>query len=912
MNSKIDFTKYKDRLVDYARSNGIQASDGINVSCFFPSHGSSDSSPSLSFKDNHYRCFKCNIAGDIYDLAGYFHKTDDKLEQYKIIEKFYDGVSWTPPPVKEKSHYNEKAAAKVCDYMREQAKENFNKVLSFAEKRGYGEDFALRLGYWPGLEKAIKDIGLETLKAALIPIPYKDSDGKNKGVSFKPSGVVFKYSKGFKLMYLKGSETIKRASWDADVFGYPKFFDGEKIVLVEAEISAIAMNLEDILTISTGGTQGLTENNAEKLFKYKTVVFCFDADDAGKEAALKGAKLLKTKGFPGSIKIANIEAKEGIKDPDDYVKNGFISKLKTFIDNAIEYQSNDLIDLPDEELEGKLPFKILGFSENCHYFLDRKDMITKIPAGKTNTTGMLLEVAPLDFWKTVKTNKEGNVDWTFVADKMIALSNAKGPYKKTMVRGAGVWKEGKEIVASDGEYIFCNAGKVLIKNYKSKNTYIRRADIGIDAVNNENATDDFRFIEWMIDNLPFAKQQDGRLLFGWIISSIFLSCIKWRPIAYIKGPSGVGKSWVMNNVVREILAGLCICPKKNSTVIGTAQAPGYDSRMTTVDEIEQSSNKRNQDLITGLMTLARDTTTESKELRFVGTSDQEGISSSFTSMFLFASIVESSEEDQDVNRITSIQFMPKKKEDWPKIEAEILYKINNGFGDRIRHSAIYHRQSIVRNIYLFQKIAGIMADKQRNGDQLGTLIAGYYHIEYPGKTATEEEATEYIKRFDFTEQNERNSGHSYKSFLSAILSYKIRYEETEIKTSDSGNPYDFIKMRERTVFDILQQLNRVYDDGVDITSHDLNKTLMGYGLRYGTRKNPQTLVIALNHGRVEKMFPDNFPYKHNYGDFIKNYENFICKEQSVKFLGSNHQAVVLKIDLSDDGPPEDEGDGIPF
>ncbi len=884
----MDFSKYKDRLSEYAKLCGYEINERGNTNCFLPTHPGEDKKASMKFYEpDHFKCFGCDQAGDIYDLVGLIHDITDKAEQYKKIESAFGG-EYIPPkktvkPKKKETVLDPEAVKIVTDYMREQAKQNHNKLLKFAKFRKYGDRFSRMFGYWPGNNQAIKDIGKSNLDKTGIP-----------AATWNHSGVVVKYSKGFKLMYQDGFKTAKFASHGSKGFPFPKLPDCETVIIVEAEISALAGNINGIKMVSTGGTSGLNNEGCKLLHGYKEVIFCFDADKPGQDANLKKATLLLKSGYKGSVKIARLKVQDIGKDPDDYIKHGRIEELKDFINNAVPFHLKE-----SKKEENIWPFRFLGFTEHNHYFLDRKDMITKVAAGKMSS-GQLLEIAPLDFWRAIRLSKSDNPDWTYIFDLLINESKLTGPYIDSSIRGVGVWEESGEIIAYDGEYIICNNGRIPVKDYDSKNTYIRRSPKGIDSILNNQSEKDFQFIIKIIEDLSFSSGQDGQMLFGWIISSIFLSVIRWRPIVYMKGPSMVGKSWVMNNIVRNILDGLAVSPKKNSTAIGVMQAPGYDSRMTTVDEVETSHNKKTQELVSSLMNLARDNTTQSKETRYVGTADQEGISSDFKSMFLFASIVESSEEDQDVNRITSVNFYPKLQKNWAAVEANILYEFSNGLGDRIRHNAVYHRESVVKNIYLFQKIAGAKSTKQRNGDQLGTLIAGWYHLEHPGKIATNKEVTEYINNFDFTEQEERNKGESLKHILSSILSYKIRYEEETLKTDMYGGISESIKMRERPVFDILQEIK---DCDTEEKKDMLNSVLMGYGLRYGTVKNPDYVGIAQGHEKVRSMFPYGFSHKINYHGYLQNHPDYKGKEKSGRFKGTVHQVLLFDIDLDEDEIP---------
>ena len=885
----MDFSLYKNRLSDYLMAIGMPQKEGVNISCILPEHPGEDRNPSAKIYKDKYTCFHCDFTGDIYDLAGKIKGISSRAEQFKEIEKTLGSpVVATPAKRKPERKRDRKTEEEMTTYMRILRNSHIKEIMEFAEYRGYGEDFASMFGWWPGYEKAKKDKGAKTLYDAMIP---------NR--AWIPSGVVVKLKDGWKLFYIENGKTIKRASLDSGTFPFPVSPQKTKnIIIVEAEISAIVCILNKIPAIACGGVSGIPKNVAETLKDYDTVTICFDGDVAGKEKSVKAADKLLDGKYEGIIKIAGLGANEWGNDPDDYIKNGYLENLKYILEKAEIYKQKTPEEVFNDGIDsGAIPFKFLGFSDHGHYFLNRMDSVMKVSLGGFGSR-ILLEIAPLSYWESIKKNKQGIPDWTFIIDLIIEESKRKGPYLKSKIRGTGLWEDNGEIIVSDGEKIICSKGEIPVRLYESKNTYVRRANLGLKSEYNSKYKEDFESIKWMLENISFLTEQDGKLLFGWIITSFFLSMISWRPIVYMKGPSSVGKSWVMNNVVRNILEEIDIAPKKSSTVIGIMQGPRYDSRMTTVDEFEGSSDKKIKELVVGLMTLARDTTTNSKESRYVGTADQEGMSNDFTSMFLFASIVESSKEDQDVNRITPVYFYPKPEQDWNTIESKILREFNEGLGKRIRYNIVYHRESIIKNIAIFRRVSTIKSSKQRNADQMGTLIAGWYHLEYPGKIASSEEAEKFLKSFDFTDQNERGTGREIKYIMSSFLTAKIRYNETRIEEIYMGSK-EVEKSVERSVYEILVELNIRHKENENISRDPLNKALMNYGLRFGTKNYPGKLIIAQSHEKIRDMLPRDFSYRGNYHGYLQNHPDFVGKEKSVKFSGTVHQALVFTIDLED-------------
>ena len=75
---------------------------------------------------------------------------------------------------------------------------------------------------------------------------------------------------------------------------------------------------------------------------------------------------------------------------------------------------------------------------------------------------------------------------------------------------------------------------------------------------------------------------------------------------------------------------------------------------------------------------------------------------------------------------------------------------------------------------------------------------------------------------------------------------------------------------------------------------------MGYGLRYGTIKNPTYVGIAQGHEKISSMFSYDFSHRNNYHGYLQNHPDFKGKEQSGRFKGINHQVLLFDISLSED------------
>lgn len=341
----MDFKKYKNRLKEYLSSKGYSNFNN-NISC--PFH--KDKNPSMKVYDEIAKCFSGCDKKDIYDFVGLFENLNTKVEQFKFVEKMYgDSIS----DYKEKKfEIDIEAYNKVYEYIKKQikTKKGQDYIKRFTTFRKYDKNFSRYFGYWNGLNEAKKELSIEILEKAGIPLPEKDK----KYSSWSPQGVVCKFENGFKLLYVRKDlaaqeyKTYKMGSRGGHTFPYPNM-PKKNIILIEAEISAIGMRINGFdNTVATGGINGINNADIDRLLELEEIIICFDGDKQGIEASEKLAKKIWYKTLEKDKKI-NIKIVELPKnnDPDDLIVAGKLNILKECILNAKLYKQEDKNDSTD-------------------------------------------------------------------------------------------------------------------------------------------------------------------------------------------------------------------------------------------------------------------------------------------------------------------------------------------------------------------------------------------------------------------------------------------------------------------------------------------------------------------------------------------------------------------------------------
>lgn len=105
------------------------------------------------------------------------------------------------------------------------------------------------------------------------------------------------------------------------------------IILVEGYMDVIALYQSGIENIAASLGTALTENQAKLITRYtKNVILSYDADSAGRNAAMRGLDILK----PAGCKVKVLHVTDG-KDPDEYVKKNGKKAFLDLVGKALPY-----------------------------------------------------------------------------------------------------------------------------------------------------------------------------------------------------------------------------------------------------------------------------------------------------------------------------------------------------------------------------------------------------------------------------------------------------------------------------------------------------------------------------------------------------------------------------------------------
>lgn len=364
---------------------------GSNMSGLCPFHNEKTPSFTVFPKTRSYYCFGCGAGGD----AVSFVMGLEGLGYRDAIEYLANRVGLPMEDEGDTRPRDEVRRDRVVAATTEAARFFYAALMSqcgtnaraYLEKRGLSSLTVRRFGIgyapdsWDALAKHLTAKGFtpKELEAAFLCRTGKNGklyDIFRNRIAFPliaPSGAVL----GFSARRLNEEDERKYVNTsDTPAFKKSKFVFGMNIaknsgegslIMCEGCMDAVALHQAGFSNaVATLGT-AITSEQARLIARSATTVYlCYDSDGAGKNATLKGIRLLGEVGV--NARILNLG---DVKDPDEYIKKYGASAFKRVITDSsgqIDYRLKEIaagfnLSVPEEKLR--------AFDRMCEYAASR-------------------------------------------------------------------------------------------------------------------------------------------------------------------------------------------------------------------------------------------------------------------------------------------------------------------------------------------------------------------------------------------------------------------------------------------------------------------------------------------------------------------------------------------------------------
>jgi len=341
-----------------------------------PFHNEKTPSFSVSPSKQIWRCFGCNRSGNVFTFIMEYEKLNFVEAVKTLAEK--SGIE-IPESGFQKSEYEggESRSAVVYKVNRAAASEYHKNLLSedgedarkYLTERGIREDMLKEYGIglapdeWEWLKKKLSGRGF-TLKSLIESgLMGRNEQGgtydrfKNRIVFpvINESGKVVAFGGRIWQEESTGAKYVNSPESPVYVKGRvlyglyqtkEKIRESNRIILVEGYTDFLSIRAAGISDAAATSGTALTTGQARLAKRFADNAFLlYDGDSAGQKAAVRAAIVLLGEGF--EVKVAQLP--DG-SDPDSFVREEGIEKLRELIKNALSFVDFRMGIIPDEEL----------------------------------------------------------------------------------------------------------------------------------------------------------------------------------------------------------------------------------------------------------------------------------------------------------------------------------------------------------------------------------------------------------------------------------------------------------------------------------------------------------------------------------------------------------------------------------
>lgn len=353
-NESIEHLKESVNIVDVISRSVDLKRAGANFKGLCPFHNEKTPSFVVSESKQFFTCFGCGARGDVIE----FEKRYYNLSFGEAVERLADEYGIT---LEHKEGYDDKKRARSYEinkmaarYFYSQFTRGKNDGYDYMKRRGISDKTLKKygIGYapkgWTNLYEYLKKQGVsdqEMAELGLITVNVdKKYDRFRNRVMFpiiNTSGKVIGFggraiADGDSPKYLNSPESTvfkkKNNLYSLNFARQAAMKDGF-IILVEGYMDVISLFQSGVENAVASLGTALTENQAKMLHRYTgDVVLSYDADSAGRKAAMRGMDILRNE----DCRVRVLHVTDG-KDPDEYVKKYGKDAFLKLIEGAKPY-----------------------------------------------------------------------------------------------------------------------------------------------------------------------------------------------------------------------------------------------------------------------------------------------------------------------------------------------------------------------------------------------------------------------------------------------------------------------------------------------------------------------------------------------------------------------------------------------
>ena len=498
--------------------------------------------------------------------------------------------------------------------------------------------------------------------------------------------------------------------------------------------------LEDMGLFATTNAGGAAKwhQSYTALLKQGKVVILPDNDPPGQVHADRVAEVLPDAAV---VRLPGLPPKG---DVTDWVRTGGSrAKLVDLVKRAWASPNatdTNAVSPPDTHQETDRPYDTLGYLNNTYYvWVKRTQSVQGHTSASLGRKSVLSEIASLNYWES-NFPKRQSFDPAMVADHIIQECQGRGPFDTSRIRGRGAWWDEGRVVLHQGTDLMVDGVPTKISDIKSRYLYSSLLPLEYPLSPPAEVSLSSRVLE-LFQSLNWDTPLGGELLAGWTYLAPICGILPWRSHVWLTGAAGAGKSWALSNLLNPLIGSIAIEVQSSTTEAGVRQTVGADARPILFDEIE-AEDVRTMAKAQAILELARACSTETGGSVVKGTPLGSPQTYLLRSSMLFSSINVPLRRRADISRFTVVSLAPNQSPQaevqFEGIKAEAARIATKETAGALLSRACAHVGWLRDAAH---GIAGAISRSKGNrrlGDQLGTLLAGYWGLTHDSSPSPSE------------------------------------------------------------------------------------------------------------------------------------------------------------------------------
>ena len=329
---------------------------GASYKCVCPFHNEKTPSFNVNEQRQMYYCFGCQASGDVIEFVKNYYNLDFTDAVDKLAAEYGIEMEETKGRSEDLSKYyaiNKDAAGFFFKSFTETANLGYaymkNREITPQTLKKFGIGYADK--EWSSLYDYLKSKGHKEEDMLHLGLISKSSKGEGKYYDAYRNRVMFPIinTRG-KIIGFGGraissedmpkylnSQASKVFQKEMNLYGinFAKDYISKigYLIVVEGYMDVIGLFQAGITNVVASLGTALTEHQARMIKRYtKKVILCYDSDNAGQNAAMRGMEILRNQGL--DVRIMHVT--DG-KDPDEFIKQKGKDEFIKLVENAYHY-----------------------------------------------------------------------------------------------------------------------------------------------------------------------------------------------------------------------------------------------------------------------------------------------------------------------------------------------------------------------------------------------------------------------------------------------------------------------------------------------------------------------------------------------------------------------------------------------